>query len=114
MAWGVDNESKACRTYVQQMQTNGHPGLQVKKAGFVVHPEKGWLGASPDTWVTDPSSDLKHGIAEFKCPYAKANVTVEEACEDKDFCCTITDGKLYTLQEKPHVLPSGLITTLYM
>ena len=100
IAWGVNNESKACHAYVQHMQTNGHAGLQVKKAGFVVHPEKGWLGASPDAWVTDPSTDPKYGIAEFKCPYVKANVTVEEACEDKNFYCTMIDSKLHL--EKNH------------
>ena len=30
------------------MQTKGHKELQVNKAGFIVHPTKGWLGASPD------------------------------------------------------------------
>ena len=100
IAWGVNNGSKACHAYVQHMQTNGHVRLQVKKAGFVVHPKKGWLGASPDAWVTDPSTHPRHGIAEFKCPYVKANVTVEEACEDKNFYCTMTDSKLHL--EKSH------------
>ena len=102
IAWGRDNESKACLAYVQQMQMDGHSDLRVKKAGFVVHPKKGWLGASPDAWVTDPSVHSKHGIAEFKCPYAKANVTVEEACEDKGFCCFMTDSKLHLKKNHPY------------
>lgn len=35
IAWGVNNERKACRAYVQHIQILGHPGLQGKKAGFV-------------------------------------------------------------------------------
>ena len=29
----------------------------------------GWLGASPDAKVTDPSFQPPDGIAEFKCPF---------------------------------------------
>ena len=39
------------------------PGLETKRCGFVVHSEKGWLGASPDAWVTDPSVNAHKGIA---------------------------------------------------
>jgi hypothetical protein len=44
-----------CTTHANKI--NGHPGLQGKKAGFVVHTKKGWLGVSPDAWVTDPPTD---------------------------------------------------------
>lgn len=36
------------------MQLNGHPNLKISKCGFTVHPEKGWLGATPDAAVVDP------------------------------------------------------------
>ena len=53
--WGRNNEMAACHAYVKHMQTHGHPELKASLSGFVVHPEKEWLGASPDAWVTDPS-----------------------------------------------------------
>ena len=34
-----------------------------------IHESIGWLGASPDAYVSDPSSSLCQGIVEFKCPY---------------------------------------------
>ena len=76
--WGRTHESDAY----------GHIGLSTRRSGFVVHPEKGWLGASPDAWIHDPSCESPNGIAEFKCPYSKADVSPNEACEDPSFYCT--------------------------
>ena len=56
------------------MQTHGHPNLDVKPAGFVVHPIKEWEGASPEAWVTDPTSRYTQGIAEFVCIQSVTNV----------------------------------------
>ena len=67
------------------MNSHGHSGLETKKCGFVVHSEEGWVGASPDAWVTDPSVNAHTGIAEFRCPFTKAGVHPNEACEDEDF-----------------------------
>ena len=94
IAFGRKNEEKACKSYVNYMIDNGHLGLQTEKFGFVVHPEKCWLGASPDAWVTDPSVTASSGIAEFKCPYTKATLLPQEACNDKDFCCSVISGKI--------------------
>ena len=78
IAFGRKNEEKACKSYVNYMIDNGHLGLQTEKSGFVVHPGKCWLGASPDAWVTDPSVTASSGIAEFKCPY-QSNSTSRES-----------------------------------
>ena len=80
------------------MQKRGHP-VKTAPSGFVVHPDKGWLGASPDACVTDPSSAQVEGIAEFKCPYTKLGVTPEEACEDSNFCCTMVNGRIQLKRE---------------
>ena len=56
-----------------------------KKCGFIIHPTLGWLGASPDAFVTDPHSCLPDGIAEFKCPYSKREMTPIDACQDPKF-----------------------------
>ena len=53
--WGKDNEHKACQAYQKYMWNKGHEDLEVTQAGFIVHAMKGWLGASPDAWVVDPS-----------------------------------------------------------
>ena len=76
------------------MRSHGHPDLTATEDSFIVHFEKCWLGASPDAWVTDPSAVNVNGLAEFKCPYTKADKLPEEACEDAGFCCLMIDGKL--------------------
>uniref|UniRef100_A0A1X7V240 YqaJ viral recombinase domain-containing protein n=1 Tax=Amphimedon queenslandica TaxID=400682 RepID=A0A1X7V240_AMPQE len=55
----------------------------------------GWLGASPDAWVYDPSVTDTKGIAEFKCPFREADSFIVNACSSPDFCCELVDGKLH-------------------
>ena len=92
--WGRDNEEKARQKYVQYMENKGHKQLKVSPAGFVVHPQKGWLGASPDGWVIDPTSIPSHGILEIKCPYLKADESLDELCKDKNFYLHYVNGLL--------------------
>lgn len=87
ISWGIQNEPKARDSYVNYMNSHGHPGLFISKSGFIIHNEKGWLGASPDAWVSDPSVIHENGLAEFKCPFSKAKILVEEACKNPDFYC---------------------------
>ena len=92
IAWGRQNESVACERYRDFMIRNGHRDLDTHPCGFIIHPTHGWLGASPDTRVVDPSCDLV-GIAEFKCPYSKRHQSPVEACSDSDFYCEIVSGQ---------------------
>lgn len=55
--WGTMHEEEAREAY--QYET----GNTVEPASFVVHPEKKWIGASPDGYVR---SD---GLVEIKCPF---------------------------------------------
>ena len=55
---------------------------------------QGWLGASPDGLVHDPASHDPSGILEIKCPCTKRYVSPEEACQDRDFHCTLEDGHI--------------------
>ena len=49
--------------------------------------------ASPDAQVNDRDALSPIGIAEIKCPFSKADVTVELACKDALFYCTMDEGK---------------------
>ena len=77
------------------MRANGHTDLETGPCGFIIHPSMGWLGASPDAVVTDPSVDLQDGIAEFKCPYTKRDLSPDDACEDTSFCCVRINDELH-------------------
>ena len=94
IAWGRDNESRACLEYVRFMKVNKHPHVQVLPAGFVVHPEKSWLG-------TTPSNPLC-GIAEFNCPFAKRFESPGIACEDPDFYCSMVNASLHLKRDHPY------------
>jgi hypothetical protein len=54
--------------------------------GFVVNSRFPWLGASPDCLVFDGAEANSFGIGEVKCPFSKKDMTVDEACKDKNFC----------------------------
>ena len=74
------------------MNNNDHEGLTMQKCGFIIHPTKGWLGASPDVKVLDPWSE-EVGIAKFKCPYSKQDLSPLEACADTKFCGEVVNGQ---------------------
>ena len=74
------------------MQGDGHEHLTTRKCGFIIHPTMGWLRASPDAMVTDPSSVLPNGIAQFKCPFSKKDTSPTDACVGPNFYCTIQNG----------------------
>ena len=56
------------QAYLQYAKSQGKQRLTTRKYDFIIYPSLGWLGASPDAFVTDPHSCLLDGIAEFKCP----------------------------------------------
>lgn len=92
IAWGIKHESSACAAYLKYMQSNVHKDATTSECGFIIHPTMGWLGASPDALVTDPSSSLQSGIAEFKCPFSKKDQTLSEACSDPNFYFSFQNG----------------------
>ena len=100
--WGIENEKLARNVYIQHMRQAGHSNLVVKDCGFIVSLSKGWLGASPDGQVHDPTSDNPNGLLEIKCPYTKKAKTPQEACEDPTFYCTIESSKLKLKCEHPY------------
>ena len=52
------------------------------------------LGASPDFFIRDLQEESQFGIGEVKCPFAKREMSLEEACEDKKFYLMNTNGKV--------------------
>ena len=72
MREGIENEELIITQYKDKMQKGGHAGLEVNSCGFFVSKTPGFLGASPDGLVTDPSSENPSGLVEAK------NVQVNE------------------------------------
>ena len=68
--------------------------VTVRPSGFIIHPDSGWLGASPDGIVTDPACQHSTGLLEVKCPYSKRDKSPQEACSDSNFFCELIDSKV--------------------
>lgn len=94
LKWGIENESNALRKYVQFMRSEGHTNLITEPCGFVIHPTQGWLGASPDAVIMDPTVEDKYGILEIKCPFSKREIHPIDACKDSQFYCTYNDNRI--------------------
>ncbi len=74
IAWGRHHESTAIRKYISHMNTTGNSTITVEKCGFIIH------------------------LVEIKCPYTKPEMTPEEACSDRNFCCEVVESKIWLKQ----------------
>ena len=109
--WGTDHEPEALARYSEQT------GVFVEDAGFIVHLEYSWLGASPDGFVGED------GMVEAKCPYRgtytdwrqkpqyEAQMRLQMACAERAWCDFVVldrAGELHVsrLEHDPAWLPS--------
>jgi hypothetical protein len=70
LRYGRFTEEEAAEAYVVH-QRNHHPNLTAKECGLFVHPQHGFLAASPDRLVT--CSCCQSGLVEIKCPFSAIN-----------------------------------------
>lgn len=82
--WGKDNENVAIKLYEEKF------GQNVNTCGLVINPKWPWLGASPDG-VMKVDEIVK--AVEVKCPFTKRDMSITEACQDKNFFLTIVNDK---------------------
>ena len=64
MREGIENEDLIISQYTEKMRKEGHAGLEVNSCGLFVCKTHGFLGASPDGLVTDPSSENPLGLVK--------------------------------------------------
>ena len=82
--WGVDNEEKARDLYIKSKRTI-HAGFECRLSGFVIDPEKPYLGASPDGIATCKCCEPR--VVEIKCPFKHKDTEILVAARtDPDFC----------------------------
>lgn len=89
---GKQNEKVVRSHYARKMQKHLNKNFTVYDTGLVVNPSHPYLGATPDGKVFDPTSASPFGLLEIKCPYTWRNHTVEAACNDVNFPCSMVDG----------------------
>lgn len=101
LQYGIDNEPVARVLYTNQMETNGHPTLQVTETGLIVHPAFPHLGASPDGLVS--CQCCGKGLVEIKCCASRKNLTPVEVAGDKTYTNVyLSDSKDVQLNTKSH------------
>ena len=83
---GIKNEKLAVTDYVKKMQQEGHCDLKVEDCGFFVSKHHGFIGASPDGLVTDPSVENPLGIIEVKNIIVKDSEDLSLALVRKSIC----------------------------
>ena len=78
-------EPVAAKTYTEMRCDRD---VRLQECGLFIHPEYGFLGASPDGLVTDPHAIPPNGLLEIKCPQTHRECAVKEACDSPGFYCT--------------------------
>ena len=87
--------------------------MTVKECGFIILPEKGWLGSSPDGVVLDTADESCAGLLELKCAYTKQDILPQETYQDPNFyCCLSDDGS--TILKRTHVYYHQIQLQLYV
>ena len=81
--WGKTNEVIAIKKY-EEIKS-----VTVSKCVLIVNPKWPWLGTSPDG-IINQKGKLK--AVEVKCPFSKKELTILEACIDKNFCMKLFNG----------------------
>ena len=73
--WGKDNESTACKYYLESRCKNGE-AMVLEPTGLHLLQEKGYLGASSDGKLLCTSVDTCCYGLEIKCPYSIDTITL--------------------------------------
>ncbi|KAK3894060.1 hypothetical protein Pcinc_002162 [Petrolisthes cinctipes] len=81
LEWGSKQEKIAIQAYKSTIALD-HVDFHVHEAGFYVHPNHSFLGASPDAHVT--CQCFGDGIIQVKCPYTLKDATFNLMAKSKD------------------------------
>ena len=80
LQWGREHEEDAFLQY-RSLLDDSHT---IRKASFIIGSPP-YLGASPDGVVEREGITVK--LIEIKCPYSARDISVEEACANRNFFC---------------------------
>ena len=86
MREGIENEELLITQYKDKMQKEGHAGLEVNSCGFFISKTHGFLGASPDGFGVDSSSENPLGLVKAKNMQLHENESLVAALIRKGIC----------------------------
>lgn len=93
MKEGLAQEEQIVKDYVTEKNHNGNTQVTVARCGFFVSKTHGYLGASPDGLVSDPSFVPPSGLLEMKYIQVLEEETLQDALLRKRIC-TVENDKL--------------------
>ena len=79
MKEGLEMEDNIIAAYKVCKQQQGVTGITVEKCGFYISKHNGFLGASPDGLVHDPSTENSEGLIELKYIQVEEHESLEDA-----------------------------------
>ena len=88
---GEENEENALIQYYESLD---HQIKICECVGLVVNPKWSWLGASPEALAFISKEPFPYGAIEIKCPSSKINMTIIEACQDRNFYIGCVNGQV--------------------
>ena len=100
MQIGKDKEQQIVVQYKNYMQHLSGENVTLESAGFLIHPDKGLLGASLDAVIVE-ANGLK-GCVEVKAAVACWDKTSEDAIESNRSCCLKKKKWHDCIEREPH------------
>ena len=86
MKEGLSKEPEIIQEFLNTMNEKGHKRIKVERSGLIVSTLHGFLAASPDGLVKDPSHEPPEGMLEMKYIQMKEDETLTEALLRKRIC----------------------------
>ena len=86
MREGLEKEEEIAQCFLSEMESQGNVGVTVEDCGFFVSKTHGFLGATPDKIIHDPSED-NPGVLEMKYMQVKPGLTLREVLVKQLICC---------------------------
>jgi len=98
MQEGLMKEEEILKDYIALRHEQGHSNLVVNNCGFFISKSDGFLGASPDGLVNDPSVQDAKGLAEVKFVQVREDESFVDSLLRKGIC--VENGNQITLNTK--------------
>lgn len=97
MLQGLEKEDAIADSFIDKMEAEGKCGFSFTNCGFLISKTNGFLGASPDHIVHDPTEETP-GVAEFKFIQVKDGETLSGVLLKQHICTKTQEGNSTHLQ----------------
>ena len=98
MLQGLQNEDNIAEAFINKMDTvEGKKKVTITKCGLFISKSHGFLGANPDSIITDPE-ETTPGVAEVKYIQGKPDETLTDVLLRQHICLKVQHKNAETIQ----------------